>query len=126
MKRFEDIKAWQQARKLTQSIYQHSFEAPFTHDFALKDQIRRASGSIMDNIAEGFARNGNREFIQHISIAKASAAEVQSQLYRALDCQYLTQAQFDQLYQQADHIAAMLTNLMKYLKNSPQKGPKYD
>jgi len=126
MKRFEDIKAWQQARELSRAIYQLTSEAPFVHDFALKDQIRRASGSVMDNIAEGFARNGNKEFIQHLSIAKASAAEVQSQLYRALDCQYITQDHFDQLYQQANHIAAMLTNLMKYLKASPQKGPKYN
>lgn len=64
--------------------------------------------------------------MQHLSIAKASATEVQSQLYRALDVNYLTQSQFDHLYQQADHIAGMITNLMKYLKNSPQKGLKYD
>jgi four helix bundle protein len=126
MKRFEDIQAWQQARLLAQEINQHCLTLPFSQDYPLKDQIRRAAGSVMDNIAEGFARNGNKEFLQHLSIAKASAAEVQSQLYRALDQKYLTESQFDQLYQQADLIMAMITKLMQYLRSSTYKGPKYD
>ncbi|MDX1906129.1 MAG: four helix bundle protein [Bacteroidia bacterium] len=126
MKRFEDIQAWQLARILAQDIHKQCQSSLFAQDFPLKDQIRRAAGSVMDNIAEGFARNGNKEFSQHLSIAKASAAEVQSQLYRALDQHYLTQTQFNQLYSQADHIIAMITKLMQYLKTTTHKGPKYD
>ncbi len=97
----------------------------FQRDYSLKDQIRRASGSIMDNIAEGFGRDGNREFIQYLSCSKASANEVQSQLYRALDYQYITQKTFDELYLEADHIIGKITNFMKYLTQSENKGSKY-
>ena len=85
IRRFEDIEAWQKGRHLCKKIREVTNIGDFQRDFSLKDQIRRSSGSIMDNIAEGFGRDGNREFIQYLSCSKGSANEVQSQLYRALD-----------------------------------------
>ena len=85
LKRFEDIEAWQKARELTRAVYAVSNEGPFSRDFGPRDQIRRASVSIMSNIAEGFGRGGNKEFIQFLSTAKGSASEVQAQLYVAMD-----------------------------------------
>ena len=92
--RFEDIEAWQKARELTKAIYAMSNDGQFARDFGLRDQIRRASVSIMSNIAEGFGRGGNKEFIQFLSTAKGSASEVQAQLYVALDAGYINQDQF--------------------------------
>ncbi|MEA2084022.1 MAG: four helix bundle protein [Thermodesulfobacteriota bacterium] len=83
--KFEDIEAWKKARELTKEIYVISNEGPFARDFGLRDQVRRAAVSVMSNIAEGFDRGGNRELIQFLYIAKGSAAEVQAQLYVALD-----------------------------------------
>lgn len=80
----------------------------------------------MDNIAEGFGRGGNKEFMQYLSFSKGSATEVQSQLYRALDYQYINQEIFDQLYENTNHIIGKITNLMKYLANSDNKGTKYN
>ena len=88
--RFEDIEAWQHAERLEREIFKLTLEGEFAKDFSLKDQIRRSTGSVMDNIAEGFERSGNREFIQFLSISKGSCGEVQSQLYRALDQSYLS------------------------------------
>ena len=85
IQRFEEIEAWQVARELTRSVYECSKSGSFAKDFALRDQIRRAAISVMSNIAEGFERGGNAEFIQFLSIAKGSAAEVETQLYVALD-----------------------------------------
>jgi len=124
--RFEDIEAWQLARSLCKEIYHLTFDGMFAKDFALRDQIRRASGSVMDNIAEGFERDGANEFKQFLSIAKGSAGEVKSQLYRALDCGYITQVQFDDLSGKATQIGGKLSNLMKYLKTTPFKGSKFN
>ena len=88
-KSFEDIEAWQKARELTVEIYSISKKGPFGKDYALKNQIQRASIAVMSNIAEGFERGGNREFSQFLSIAKGSVGEVRSQLYIALDQEYL-------------------------------------
>ena len=89
--RFEDLIAWQKARELTKAIYQATTTIPFSKDFGLKDQIQRASVSIMSNIAEGFERGSHNEFHQFLVIAKGSCAEVKSQLYVALDANYLNE-----------------------------------
>src|SRR6185295_5993081 len=94
---FEEIEAWQKARVLADKIYRITQEGSFSKDFKLKDQINDSSGSIMDNIAEGFERNGSREFIQFLSIAKGSAGEVRSQLYRALDRNHISEQTFIEL-----------------------------
>lgn len=97
--RFEDIKAWEKAREVDKYIFKLSSVGEFRTDYDLKSQIRRSSGSTMDNIAEGFGRAGNREFIQFWGISKGSANEVQSQLYRVLDPNYCTEDEFKILYE---------------------------
>ncbi len=123
--RFEDIDAWQKARELTKAIYALSNEGQFARDFGLRDQIRRASVSIMSNIAEGFGRGGNKEFIQFLSTAKGSATEVQAQLYVVLDAGYINQEQFQKLYSETEATARMIAGLLRYLQNSDFKGAKY-
>lgn len=123
--RFEDIDAWQKARELTKAIYALSNDGQFARDFGLRDQIRRASVSIMSNIAEGFGRGGNKEFIQFLSTAKGSASEVQAQLYVALDAGYINQDQFQKLYSETEATARMIAGLLRYLQNSDFKGAKY-
>lgn len=125
IKKFEDITAWQQARVLSKCIYNITNTKPFSSDFDLRSQIRRAGGSVMDNIAEGFERGGRIEFIQFLGISKASAAEVRSQLYRALDQDYITKETFDELYKLSDDIGKMIGALMAYLNKSEIKGEKY-
>jgi len=122
---FEDIQAWQKARELTKAIYALSNDGQFARDFGLRDQIRRASVSIMSNIAEGFGRGGNKEFIQFLSTAKGSASEVQAQLYVALDAGYINQEQFQKLYSETEATARMIAGLLRYLQNSDFKGAKY-
>ncbi|MCB0547092.1 MAG: four helix bundle protein [Phaeodactylibacter sp.] len=123
--RFEDLKIWQSARELSREIYRLSGREPFVRDFSLKNQIRAASGSVMDNIAEGFERSGNREFIQFLSISKGSCGEVQSQLYRALDQKYLSEEEFQLLYERARKINVGIANLITYLRDSGIKGQKF-
>ena len=123
--RFEQIEAWIKARELTKAIYGISRHGEFARDFALRDQIRRAAISIMLNIAEGFERDGNSEFRQHLSIAKASAAEVQSGLYIALDAELIDATEFDQLYQLAQDTKNLIAGFIRYLNKTPLKGRKY-
>lgn len=123
--KFEDIEAWQMARQLCIEVFRITVESDLRNDFSLKDQIKRASGSVMDNIAEGFGRDGNKEFIQFLSFAKGSASEVQSQLYRALDFKYIEEPAFNELYNHAKNIIGKITNLMKYLSKSNFRGTKY-
>ncbi len=111
IERFEDLIAWQKARKLTQLIYQVSRRGAFAKDFGLSGQIQRSAVSIMSNISEGFERGGRGEFHQFLSIAKASCAEVRSQLYVAFDVGYLDQAEFDQLIAQAEEVARIVGGL---------------
>ena len=99
--KFEDLVAWQKARTLTKSIYMATCKEIFAKDFGLSGQIQRASVSIMSNIAEGFERSNPAEFHHFLVIAKASCAEVRSQLYVALDIGYLPQSEFDVLFKQA-------------------------
>ena len=114
--KFEDIEAWQKARELTREIYRVTNQGAFAKDFGLRDQIRRASVSIMSNIAECFDRGGNREFIQFLYIAKGSSAEVQAQLYVAFDAAYLKPDQFQQLYELAAETGRLIGGFIRYLK----------
>ena len=125
IERYEDIKGWQKARELTNFVYTVTRQKAFARDFGLKDQIRRAAVSAMSNIAEGFERGGRGEFIQFLSIAKSSAGEVQSQLYVALDQEYITPEQFGKGYSLCDETMRLIGGFMIYLRESPVKGSKY-
>ena len=124
-KKFEEIEAWQKARELTKRIYKISRATSFARDFGLKDQIRRASVSIMSNIAEGYDRSGTGEFIQFLATAKGSAAEVKCQLYIALDQSYIDQRTFVELTSLAAETGNMIGGLINYLRRSGLKGTKY-
>lgn len=124
-KRFEEIESWKKARELSKRIYRVSGAASFAKDFGLKDQIRRASVSIMSNIAEGHDRSGTGEFFQFLATAKGSAAEVRCQLYVALDQAYIDDSTFDELSGLASETASMIGGLMNYLRRSGIKGTKY-
>ena len=121
--RFEDIQAWQEARKLVKMVYSLINKSPkFRKDFRLTNQVQDAAVSTMSNIPEGFARRSNREFIQFLFISKSSAAEVQSQLYVALDQEYITQDDFETIYNQAEIVSKMDSGFIKYL-NSQLRQP---
>ena len=114
--RFEDIEAWKRARELVNSIYQVTSEGSFAKDYSLKDQIRRASISVMSNIAEGYSRQTDREFIHFLHVAKGSASEVQSQLYVGLDLKYISQSTFEELYGLSDETIKLVSGFVRYLK----------
>jgi len=125
IERFEDIEGWKKGRELRKAIYKHSQHGEFAHDFSLKDQIRRAAQSVTSNIAEGFERGGNREFIQFLSDAKGSGGEVRDQLYTALDENHVTQAEFDRLYAMATETSRLIAGFIKYLQQSELRGTKF-
>jgi four helix bundle protein len=125
IERFEDIECWQKARTLTKSIYAVTLEGRFSKDFGLRDQLRRSSVSILSNIAEGFERDGNKEFVQFLSLAKGSCGEARAQLYVALDQQYISQEQFGSMSEKAIEISRMLSGLIKYLRQSEMVGRKF-
>ena len=125
VKNFEDLEIWKDARRLTKAIYRMTKDGGFAKDFALRDQIRRAAVSVMSNIAEGFERGGNQEFIQFLHVAKASCGEVRSHLYVALDQSYVDQKDCDAASQSFRRLSIMISNLIDYLKRSSLKGPKY-
>ena len=125
IKKFEDLESWKKARSLTNKVYEATAAGGFSRDFGLKDQIRRASISILSNIAEGFERGGDKEFLQFLAVAKGSCGEVRSQLYIAVDQGYLSQDLFEKLVNHAGEIGRMISGLMKYLRNSELKGSKY-
>ncbi|CAN5834610.1 four helix bundle protein [soil metagenome] len=116
--KFEEILAWQKANEITLQIYQITSDSNFSKDYGLKDQIRRASVSIMANIAEGHGRRTNVEFANFLNIARGSVAEVQSHLYIALGLNYINQKQFDELYQVLTEISRMLLSLAQYLRST--------
>jgi four helix bundle protein len=122
---FEEIEAWQKARELVREIYRISNHGPFSRDFGLRDQIRRASVSIMSNIAEGFERDGTGEFIQYLSMVKGSLGEVKSQLYVAFDLGYLDEQMSHRLSESVSVTGRMVAGLIKYLRQSKLKGAKY-
>lgn len=111
IEKFEDLIAWQKARELTRAIYEATRQGAFAKDYGLCGQIQRAAVSIMANIAEGFERGGRGEFHQFLSTAKASCAEVRSQLYVAFDVGYLDKAMFERLMQQAEEVARIVGGL---------------
>lgn len=125
IERFEEVDAWKVARELTKSIYQVTSIGDFARDFGLRDQIRRAVVSIISNIAEGFERGGNKEFLQFLSLAKGSCGEVRAQLYVALDQSYLNGEQFQELIEKTARTSRLITGLMKYLNASDLRGSKY-
>ncbi|MDP1546873.1 MAG: four helix bundle protein [Anaerolineales bacterium] len=118
--RFEEIEAWKTARQLTNLIYKVSEQGRFAKDFGLKDQIRRASVSVMSNIAEGFESRTDTQFINFLGHAKASSGEVRAQLYIALDLQYISQEQFAEAYEFADKTSRQLSRFMNYLESNPR------
>ncbi len=123
--RFEDIIAWQKARILCKLINGYTQKEKFSKDFKLISQIKSSSGSAMDNIAEGFERGGNKEFSQFLSISKGSAGETRSQLYRALDNEYISENEFQEAYNLADEVGKLTGALMNHLKSSELKGNKF-
>jgi four helix bundle protein len=125
IERFEEIEAWKAARLITKTVYDLSNQGGFSRDFALRDQIRRAAVSIMANIAEGFERGGDKEFLQFLSLAKASCAEVRSHLDVAMDQSYLDAKQLDELLEQAKGVSRMISGFMDYLRKSDYRGSKF-
>ncbi|MCO6481279.1 MAG: four helix bundle protein [Flavobacteriales bacterium] len=122
---FEDLGIWQKAREICKRVWTLTGKGTFARDYGLKDQINRSSGSCMDNIAEGFERDGNREFNQFLSISKGSIGETRSQLYRALDRGHITQAEFDTLFYMCKDQGRDIGNFMRYLRRSGMKGNKF-
>jgi len=125
LNRFEELEAWQKARELTQAVYRVAGTDRFARDFGLRDQICRAAVSVMSNIAEGFERGSNPEFIHFLAIARGSAAEVEAQLYVALDQGYVSEDRFQELQQLTGTTKRLIGGLVKYLKASGMKGRTY-
>lgn len=123
--RIEDLMVWQNARAISKDIYTITRKPEFERDYRFVQQIRAAAGSIMDNIAEGFGRGGNKEFLQFLSIARGSCQEVLSQLYRAYDVQYISEEEFDKLKGEINTISAMIYHLVEKIRQSELKGTKY-
>ena len=125
IKRFEDIQAWQDGCKLAIMIYNLTKSSGLSKDHGLKEQIQRAAVSVSSNIAEGFARSGNKEFVNFLWIAKGSAAEVQSQLYIAKEIGYITEEEFHDGYKLAEYCSIIIYKLIKSIRSSPLKGHRY-
>jgi four helix bundle protein len=125
IERFEDLTSWQKARELNRLVYGATRKGAFAKDYGLREQIRRASVSVMSNLAEGFERGGNKEFIQFLSNAKGSCGEVRCQLYAALDENYLTEPEFRELYERSQEISRLISGFMAYLRRSELRGNKY-
>lgn len=125
IEKFEDIVAWQKGREMTRIVHRMSKRGEFAKDFGLKDLIRRAAVSATSNIAEGFERGGNKEFVQFLSNAKGSAGEVRPKLYAAIDENYISQKKFEDLYERCLEVGRVIDGFMSYLQKSNLKGRKY-
>jgi len=123
--RFEDLEIWQEARRLVKEIQIISVEMELKSDIRFKDQIKSSSGSVMDNIAEGFERDGNIEFRQFLSIAKGSAGETRSQLYRVFDFGSIDEQKFEQLKKDYENLSGKIKNFIAYLNKKDFKGNKF-
>lgn len=126
IKTFEDLEVWKEARSLTREIYGLSKAPKFSKDFGLRNQMQRAAVSMMSNIAEGFERGGNQEFVQFLYIAKGSCGELRSQLYVALDQDYLDRKMADSLLLVSKRLSVMIKHLIDHLKRSGLRGLKYN
>jgi four helix bundle protein len=125
IERFEDIDSRKAAREVTRLIYSVSSSGTFCKDFALCNQIRRAAVSILSNIAEGFERGGNKEFLQFLAVAKGSCGEVRAQLYVALDQKYIDEKQFAEISNRLAETSRLISGFMKYLQQSELRGNKF-
>ncbi|MEY2738902.1 MAG: hypothetical protein RL259_811 [Bacteroidota bacterium] len=123
--KFEDLEIWQEARKLAKEVFILSKETDLKTDFRFKEQIKASSGSVMDNIAEGFERDGNLEFRQFLSIAKGSAGETRSQIYRLYDSEYISEEQFKDLKNKYENLSGKIKNFITYLNKKDFKGNKF-
>lgn len=124
--RFEDLDVWILARELAIEVYrEYTSSDSFSKDYKLRDQINASAGSVMDNIEEGFERNSRNEFVNFLSFSKGSIGELQSQLYRALDRQYISRDRFQILYDKSTLIAKKLGSLIMYLNGTVHKGRKF-
>ena len=123
--KFEDLEIWQEARKLAKEIYIISKETDLKTDFRFKEQIKASSGSVMDNIAEGFERDGKIEFRQFLSIAKGSAGESRSQIYRLYDYEYISVEKFEDLKMKYENLSGKIKNFITYLNKKDFKGNKF-
>jgi four helix bundle protein len=124
-KRFEELDVWRRARTFADNVYAQTLQGSFAKDFSLRDQITRSSGSVMDNIAEGFERGGTKEFIVFLSYAKGSAGEARSQLCRAYDRKHLDEQSFNSLRDEALDISKSISGFMTYLRNSSIRGSRF-
>lgn len=125
IEKFEDLEVWKMSRIVAREIYEISSGERVSRDFALVNQIRRASISILSNIAEGFERSGDKEFLQFLAIAKGSCGEVRAQLYIALDQNYIEEIRFREISGKLLEISRMISGLMKYLQQSDLRGSKF-
>lgn len=125
IERFEDLEIWQKARILTKRVFILSKKEKFSQDYRFMSQILSSSGSVMDNIAEGFERGGNNEFKQFLSIAKGSAGETRSQIYRAYDFEYISEDDFEELIPEYENLSGKIKNFINYLQNSEIRGIKF-
>ena len=122
---FEELAIFQKARELSKKIYSVTQRGEFKNDYRFEQQIPAAAGSIMDHIAEGFERTGNKEFLNFLYIAKGSCGEVRSQLIRANDVRYLTPEEYNELYTECRKLSAGIMNFIKEIKASEKLGAKY-
>ncbi len=125
IKRFEDLEIWRLARDLENKVFAETEKGKLAKDYKLKDQMNASSGSLMDNIAEGFGRASRLEFVQFLSISNGSGNELQSQIYRCLDRKYISNSSFDELYLLTDLVCKKINAFMSYLNKSAIKGQKF-
>lgn len=125
IEKFEDLEIWKLAHELTKQVFEITKLGQFNKDYKFRDQIRASSGSIMDNIAEGFERGGNKEFTQFLFVAKGSSGEMRSQIHRAYLFEYIDKETLDNMIDKSMKLNTKISNMINYLKNSDYKGTKY-
>jgi four helix bundle protein len=125
IRRFEDLDLWKRDREICKMIFELTGKSEYSRDFQLINQMRSSSGSVMDNIAEGFERGGKGEFIQFLGISKGSAGELRSQIYRSYDRKYISEIEYNDMLSHCVELSSMFQGFMEYLKNSEIKGSKF-